>query len=289
MRLPPPPPADPHTRSTSPRTRRLRWALVLALALAVSVATVEGSLLLRGEPSGERPASADSTLESSHSSDDGVDARATATTDDLSNVIASAMASVVSIQTTGSRADVFGRTVEVEGSASGVIVGEGLIVTNEHVVDGASAVNVTFSDEEGVSATVLGVDDAHDLAVLSAETGGRPAIEIGTSSDLDLGDAAIALGYPLGLGATATAGIVSGLDREIDVSSTTSIQHMEGLLQTDAAINPGNSGGPVIDSAGRLIGISTAAAYAASAENIGFAIAIDEAVPVVESLAGTAL
>jgi len=288
MTLPPPPPADPHTRSTSPRTRRLRWALVLALALAVSASAVEGSLLLRGESSGERPTSADSTPESSHS-DDGVDARATATTDDLSNVIASAMASVVSIQTTGSRADVFGRTVEVEGSASGVIVGEGLIVTNEHVVDGASAVNVTFSDEEGVSATVLGVDDAHDLAVLSAETGGHPAIEIGTSSDLDLGDAAIALGYPLGLGATATAGIVSGLDRKIDVSSTTGIQHMEGLLQTDAAINPGNSGGPVIDSAGRLIGISTAAASAASAENIGFAIAIDETVPVVESLAGTAL
>jgi len=95
----------------------------------------------------------------------------------------------------------------------------------------------------------------------------------------------VALGYPLGLGATATAGIVSGLDRTIDVNDGMSVEHLEGLLQTDAAINPGNSGGPLIDAQGRLVGINTAGASASSAENIGFAVAIDSvASPIAEAV-----
>jgi serine protease Do len=264
--------------------------VALVLALSLSAAVVERGLLLRG---GSEESTAGSAIASSQgdssTSQSSTELASTTDTEDLSDVISTATASVVSIETTSTQTDMFGRTMEAEGEASGVIIADGLIATNQHVVEGTTEIIVTFADGETVSASVLGADDTHDLAVLSVETGDRPAIEIGSSSDLELGDTVVALGYPLGLGITATAGIVSGLDRTIDVSSTTGVEHLEGLLQTDAAINSGNSGGPLIDSAGRLIGISTAAASAASAENIGFGIAIDEALPVIEELAGTDL
>jgi putative serine protease PepD len=105
---------------------------------------------------------------------------------------------------------------------------------------------------------------------------------LGRSSRLRLGDGVLAIGFPLGLGGpTVTQGIVSGLDRTIEVESG---PPLEGLLQTDAAINPGNSGGALVDLAGRLVGINTAAARAGFAENVGFAIAIDEARPVIEEI-----
>jgi S1-C subfamily serine protease len=263
--------------------------LALALALSLSAAVVEGGLLLRRESDQGNLGVTATPSQGATTSKDGTALAATANRNDLSVVISTATASVVAVETTSARTDMFGRTVELEGEASGVIIGDSLIVTNQHVVEAAVETLVTFADGESARATVLGADATHDLAVLSAATGDRPAIEIGSSSALQLGDTVVALGYPLGLGITATAGIVSGLDRTIDVSSTTGAEHLEGLFQTDAAINPGNSGGPLIDSAGRLIGISTAAASAASAENIGFAIAIDEALPVIEELAGTAL
>jgi len=177
-----------------------------------------------------------------------------------------------------------GRVMRAQGS--GVIVADGLVVTNAHVVEGARSVSVSFGDEgEETQATVITIDDVHDLAILTVPTGDHPAIQIGTSSDLRLGDAVVALGYPLGLGATATAGIVSGLDRTIDLNDGMSVEHLEGLLQTDAAINPGNSGGPLIDAQGRLVGINTAGASASSAENIGFAVAIDSvASPIAEAV-----
>jgi putative serine protease PepD len=196
------------------------------------------------------------------------------------------MRSVVAVRVTSTQIGPFGQTVQAQGLGSGVIVRSDLILTNAHVVDGASDVNVRFSDGASTSATVLGLDPTHDIAVVSASTGDRPAMPIGSSGDLTLGQEVVALGYPLGLGATATAGIVSGIDRTIDVSGANGgSEHLEGVLQTDAAINPGNSGGPLIDTAGRLVGINTAGASAAAAENIGFAIAIDGALPIVESLA----
>jgi putative serine protease PepD len=206
---------------------------------------------------------------------------------DLTAVIADAMGSVVSVRTSSAQPAMFG-TMQVEGQGSGVIVASGLVVTNAHVVDGAQTITVSFADEgEATSATVLATDDVHDLAVLSVPTGDRPAIAIGSSSDLRLGQTVVALGYPLGLGATVTAGIVSGLDRTVEVNDGMSVERLEGLLQTDAAINPGNSGGPLIDEEGRLVGINTAGASAASAENIGFAIGIDSALPLLNEVTGS--
>lgn len=286
--VPPVPGSSTPCRPDKPRGRRRRW-LALGLALSLSAAAVEGGLLLRqGSEQGSTGSVATSSQDSA-TVGSSTEVAATANTEDLSDVIAAATESVVSIETTSTQTNIFGGSIETEGEASGVIVADNLIVTNLHVVENATEITVTFADGESVQASVLGADETHDLAVLSAETGNRPAIEIGSSSDLELGDTVVALGYPLGLGITATAGVVSGLDRSIDVSSTTGVEHLEGLLQTDAAINSGNSGGPLIDSDGRLVGINTAAASAASAENIGFAIAIDEALPVIEELAGISL
>lgn len=181
---------------------------------------------------------------------------------------------------------------KTRGQGSGVIIDEsGIIVTNNHVVAGAVRVEVFFTDDqESVEGRVLDTDPERDLAVVKVPVSGLSAIDIGSSSSLRLGDDVIALGFPLGLGGpTVTAGIVSGKNRNLEIPRTlvTGAEenvNFEGLLQIDAAINPGNSGGPLVDAAGRLVGINTAAAGAASAENVGFAIAIDSALPVIEEI-----
>lgn len=134
--------------------------------------------------------------------------------------------------------------------------------------------------------TVVGVDPERDLAVVQVKADDLTPIEIGRSDALELGDDVIAIGYPLGLGGvTVTKGIVSGQNRTIKIPVPDGeTLRFTGLLQTDAAINPGNSGGALIDVNGRLIGVNSAAALAAAAENIGFAIEIDSALPVIEQI-----
>ena len=172
-----------------------------------------------------------------------------------------------------------------KGEGSGVVVDRnGIVVTNNHVVEGTTKVTVTFNDGrhlEPLSGTVIGTAAERDLAVIRVRATDLQPLAVGNSSSLRLGDPVIAVGYPLGLGGpTVTQGIVSGLDRTVETEGP----KLQGLLQTDAAINPGNSGGALVDRAGRLIGINTAAAIDGSAENIGFAIAIDEALPVIEEI-----
>jgi putative serine protease PepD len=206
----------------------------------------------------------------------------------LADTIAAAMDSIVSVGII-SDVDQFGQFGgQVEGEGSGVVIrSDGIVLTNAHVVEGASAIEVTTADGDRLDATIVGTDPDHDLAVLKVDADDLTPIELGSSEQLELGDQVVALGYPLGLGPTATQGIVSGLDRAIQVSDGPfNSSRLTGLLQTDAAINPGNSGGALIDAGGRLIGINTAAASASSAENIGFAVAIDEALPVIENLLG---
>lgn len=176
---------------------------------------------------------------------------------------------------------------EQRAQGSGVIIDEsGVIVTNNHVVASATGVTVVFTDgRESLEGTVLGTDPEKDLAVVKVEATDLSAITLGHSGDLKLGDEVIALGFPLGLGGpTVTMGIVSGTDRNITVGGESGSERLEGVLQTDAAINPGNSGGALVDRSGQLVGINTAAASAGFAENIGFAISIDSALPVIEQI-----
>jgi S1-C subfamily serine protease len=207
-------------------------------------------------------------------------------------VIERVLPSIVNVKVRGIRNTDFG-IENIQGQGSGVIIdSDGIIVTNFHVVQDATRVDVVFDDGERVEGTVIGTnggspDDSSDLAVIKVPEDDLPAIKIGKSDSLRLGDDVIALGFPLGLGGpTVTSGILSGEARTISVpdDSEDGEKELKGLLQTDAAINPGNSGGPLIDSAGRLIGINTAAASAGAAENIGFALAIDDALPLIRRI-----
>ncbi|KAA3630183.1 MAG: PDZ domain-containing protein [Proteobacteria bacterium] len=160
----------------------------------------------------------------------------------------------------------------------------GHIVTNDHVVRGASEAIVRLNDGRSYRAILVGASDEHDLAVLRIGVSfDRPrAVPLGTSSDLRVGQKVFAIGNPFGLDYTLTTGVVSALDRSLEEEGGVTIEH---LIQTDAAINPGNSGGPLLDSAGRLIGINTAifspsGAYA----GIGFAVPVDTVNRVVPQL-----
>jgi S1-C subfamily serine protease len=188
----------------------------------------------------------------------------------------------------------FGITSSGEATGTGFVVRtDGVIVTNQHVIEGAQSVTVTLPAPDGrtLDATVVATDQQHDLGVLRVDASGLPTVTLGDSNDLQLGQQVIALGYALGLkgGPTVTSGIVSSLDRTIDVqdpNAASGTRTYADVLQTDAAINPGNSGGPLIDLDGNVIGIDSAGS--SSAENIGFAIAIDAAKPLIQQALGSA-
>ncbi len=160
----------------------------------------------------------------------------------------------------------------VEGLGSGVIIDPaGLILTNEHVIRGASAIHVVLADGRQVDAEVIGSDADNDLAVLKVSVkGALPAAKLGTSSDLMIGETVVAIGSPLGLKKTVTVGVVSALGRSIRHDDRV----FNDFIQTDASINPGNSGGPLLNIDGEIIGINSA--IIASAQNIGFAIPADK-------------
>jgi S1-C subfamily serine protease len=171
------------------------------------------------------------------------------------------------------------------GTGSGFVWdAEGHIVTNFHVIEGATAAQVRLADGRVLPARLVGAAPSHDLAVLRIDAGGaRPApIPLGESGGLRVGQSVLAIGNPFGLDWTLTTGVVSALDRAIPGAGGVSI---EGLIQTDAAINPGNSGGPLIDSAGRLIGVNTAIySPSGSSAGIGFAVPVDTVNRVVPQL-----
>lgn len=163
-----------------------------------------------------------------------------------------------------------------QGSGSGFIWNkQGHLVTNFHVVYGATSITVTLADRTEHKAKVVGADPDHDLAVLQiqAQEESLSPVVIGTSHDLRVGQKVLAIGNPFGLDHTLTTGVVSALGRTIKSLSNRTI---EGVIQTDAAINPGNSGGPLLDSAGRLIGVNTQIVSPSGAfAGIGFAVPVD--------------
>jgi serine protease Do len=171
------------------------------------------------------------------------------------------------------------------GLGSGVIVSpNGYILTNNHVVDGATSVKVTLSDKRDYNARVVGTDPKVDLAILKIDAADLPAIVIGDSSKIQIGDYALAVGNPFGVGKTVTMGIVSATGR-----SHLGIEDYEDFIQTDAPINPGNSGGALINDRGELIGINTAIISHGSegSQGIGFAIPVNLARTVMDEILKT--
>jgi putative serine protease PepD len=186
-----------------------------------------------------------------------------------------------------------------EDEGSGVILtASGLILTNNHVIDGATRLTVQFNDGTTGTGTVVGSDPTDDLAVLKVDgvSGLKPAT-LGTSADLKVGQQVVAVGSPLGLSATVTTGIVSALDRPVRTSSADGPSAQDTVLnaiQTDAAINPGNSGGPLVDMNGYVIGVNSAIATLSAGQNgqsgsigVGFAIPIDQAHRIAQEIINT--
>lgn len=195
--------------------------------------------------------------------------------------------SVVFITTKAQVRDFWTRNVFTvpRGTGSGFIWDDaGHVVTNFHVIQNASQASVKLADGRDYRAALVGASPTHDIAVLRIGVGFKrpPPVPIGSSADLKVGQKVFAIGNPFGLDWTLTSGIVSALDRSLGGENGQTIEH---LIQTDAAINPGNSGGPLLDSAGRLIGINTAIFSPSGASaGIGFAVPVDTVNRVVPQL-----
>lgn len=265
------PPAAPHPPAPAgSRRRRPRRGVTAAalLALAVTTSTAGGFV-------GHRLA--DDRLATTIPPATAVQAAPAATGStsgalDVAAVLGVVEGAVADIQALGSRS---------RGQGSGVVfTDDGLVLTNAHVVEGATQVTVTLpGDRRARAATVVGADASRDVAVVRVDdTEGLVVAPLGSSQEVRVGQDVVAIGNALGLRGdpSVTRGIVSALDR--------SIGNLSGLLQTDAAINSGNSGGPLVNAAGQVIGINTAVAVQSNAQNIGFAIPIDDARAIAERI-----
>jgi S1-C subfamily serine protease len=250
--------------------------LVLSLAAAACSSSSAGGSSTRS-PAGSSAASAQAAADFPTASPV---ASAGGGVVDVVKQVMPAVVNVVSTTTTGT------------GEGTGFIVrSDGVIVTNFHVVEGATKVTVLTSATKPVryDARVIGGDATADVAVLRIDATGLPTVAMGDSTKLQLGQPVVAIGYALGLqgGPSVTTGVVSSLTRKITVPDQRCTVCSKGqrvygnIVQTDAAINPGNSGGPLVNLAGQVVGINTAGVSAGNAENVGFAIQIEAAKPII--------
>jgi serine protease Do len=202
---------------------------------------------------------------------------------DFAEIIAGVRPSVVSINTVMEGTNIFGGSFTQEGAGSGwVIDSSGLIVTNNHVVAGATSISVTLEDGRNFSAGTVRADSVSDLAVIKIDAQNLPpALKVGDSSKLMVGNWVIAIGNSLGEGISATKGIVSALNVSV---STDQGETLYDLIQTDAAINPGNSGGPLVNMAGEVIGINSIKVAQVGVEGMGYAISSKVAIPIINEL-----
>lgn len=206
-----------------------------------------------------------------------------ATGSDLSmqEIIAKNENSAVAITTESVSTDTWARQYVTEGAGSGIVYSEdGYIITNNHVIEGASTINVTFNDGKSYEASLVAADSQSDIAVLKIDADGLTPVSFNDSDSLSVGDLAVVIGNPLGtLAGTATEGIVSGLEREITIDGKSMT-----LIQVSASVNPGNSGGGVFDQQGNLIGLVVAKSSGSDVEGLGFAIPSNTVQSVVKSL-----
>jgi S1-C subfamily serine protease len=286
--LPPPLPPQP---MPAPKGRSTKRAAILGgVAGAVIAALVVGGVAVtRDSSSSSTAAVAPATSEASTA---GAAAAPTtgsapaasgpsgvAATMDIRSVLRKVEPSVVAIETgtVSQNGGLFGR-----GAGTGVIISDdGLVLTNNHVIEGADSIKVKLFDGRELNADLVGSSPADDVALVKIrDVSGLSAAELGSSADLEVGDPVVAIGNALDLEGTPTVtqGIVSALNRSIDAGN----ESLSNLIQTDAAINPGNSGGPLVNASGQVVGIDTA--IVDGSQNIGFAIAIDSVKPLLDDL-----
>ena len=202
----------------------------------------------------------------------------------LADAVAKVKPSVVAITTEVVTLDLFNRPFTQEGAGSGWIIDEdGIIVTNNHVVEGAAVITVTMDDGRTfpVDTAAVFTDSLNDLAILKIDARNLPALKIGDSSGLRVGEWVVAIGNALGQGIRATEGIISRKGSSLPVSPG---QTLYDLIETTAAINPGNSGGPLVNLAGEVVGITSAKIATIGVEGMGYAISAETAIPIIEEL-----
>ncbi len=247
-----------------------RGALIACMIFTMLVSSILGGMIggmfMKGKTADGRQDRNDSELSQLNLSD------ATGSDMTVAQIVDKNENAVVEIVVSGTAQNMWGQLQLVQGAGSGVIVSDdGYIATNYHVIQGANKVEVTLHNGETYPARIIGSDPANDIAVIKIDAKDLTTVTIGDSSTVDVGDLAVAIGNPLGqLGGTATTGIISALDRTLDVEGTTLT-----LLQTDAAINGGNSGGGLFNSKGELIGIVESKASAVGVEGLAFALPIN--------------
>ncbi|HEY7942612.1 MAG TPA: trypsin-like peptidase domain-containing protein [Candidatus Limnocylindrales bacterium] len=281
------PPAQPVVTAPPPRQPRRGGgfaSLFMAALLGAVLASGGTFVTLEAVGVGAAPTAAPAATTSANSADQA--STKTPSGDPDADIVAAAAKvspAVVTITSTGTASNGFGRGFQTTGVGSGTIFNSaGWILTNRHVVDGASNLSVQLADGRTFTGTIYGESSTSDLAIVKIGATGLPIAAVGDSTQLVVGQRVIAIGDPLGdFQSTVTSGIVSGLNRSIDVEN----EHLTGLVQTDAAINPGNSGGPLLDTAGNIVGINTATA--STAQGISFAIPVAVAKPLMAAaLAG---
>lgn len=199
------------------------------------------------------------------------------------DVVEKVSPAVVSITTKTNARDFFGQVVEQEGGGTGFIVtNDGLILTNKHVVESGNVLAVMTLDGKTYDAKIVALDPTNDLAIIKIDATGLPVVNLGDSNDLQVGQTVIAIGNALGeFQNSVTQGVISARERQLTVGSGSAQEQLNNLLQTDAAINSGNSGGPLLNLSGQVVGINTA--IAGNAQNIGFAIPVNQAKSSLES------
>lgn len=269
-----PSPSTIVTNQRSRLQRRTRPWVALAAAAALVLASCTA---IRTEPTPMPAPTATATPAGNSGS------TAPAALPSIAELVQRVEPAVVSIQVKSREAGFFGQ-VETTASGSGVIFREdGYILTNNHVVGGATSIKVFLFDGMELDANIVGTDKNTDLAVIKVDEKGLPSMPLGDASKLRVGDWVVAIGNALGLpGApTVTVGVVSALGRTLQTDPDVTLYD---LIQTDAAINPGNSGGPLINLSGEVVGINTAVLRGQDAQGIGFAVSAGTAIPVANQL-----
>jgi S1-C subfamily serine protease len=285
---PEPAPHEPEygSHSPSPRTAPpsspgrvlLVWGLIIGLLLGGVLGGILGNYIVMSNPGTFPWARTASTYQTAP-----VSGTTIVTTEEqaVENAVKIASPAVVQINITSVSQDPFGfGTSEQQGLGSGfIITPDGYVLTNNHVVEGATKITVMLKDGREFSGQVVGTDATSDVAVVKINGTNLPTVQLGDSSQLTVGQKVIAIGNPYGLSQTVTTGVISALERNVQVSAT---ETLVGVVQTDAAINPGNSGGPLVDLSGRVVGINTMIYQ--NAQGLGFSVSINTARKVYDAI-----
>ncbi|RIE07725.1 PDZ domain-containing protein [Candidatus Cryosericum odellii] len=275
----PSPQPQPVRRSSSGRVL-LVWGLIIGLLLGSVLGGILGNYVVMSNPGTfpwARTVSATYPVGTSSSSTTIVTSEEQA----IENAVKIVSPAVVQINITSVSQNPFGFSSGTqEGLGSGfIITSDGYILTNNHVVEGATKITVMLKDGREFSGQVVGTDTTSDVAVVKIKGTNLPTVQLGDSSALTVGQKVIAIGNPYGLSQTVTTGIISALERNVQASAT---ENLVGVVQTDAAINPGNSGGPLVDLSGRVVGMNTMIYQ--NAQGLGFSVSINTAKKVYDAI-----